>query len=85
MPPTTRVMNGNAAAISLVQKGPDAAFKTRFISMRGHFIHDMMGAGLVTVEYVPSQENPADALTKGLSSAVHRKARLLLCMSEQEQ
>ena len=83
--PTTRILCDNAAAISMVQQGPNAVFKTRFISMRGHFIHDLMGAGLVTVEYVPSQENPADALTKGLSSAVHRKARSLLCMTEQEQ
>eukprot|EP00975_Prorocentrum_lima_P046632 9746231-Prorocentrum_lima.AAC.1 len=34
---------------------------------------------LMTIDYVRSQENPAYALTKGLTAAVHRKAKLLLC------
>eukprot|EP00975_Prorocentrum_lima_P008223 1757165-Prorocentrum_lima.AAC.1 len=53
--------------------------------MRAHFIHDLIGAHLMTTEYVPSQENPADALTKGLTTAAHRKAKLLLCLEEMDQ
>eukprot|EP00975_Prorocentrum_lima_P016851 3571266-Prorocentrum_lima.AAC.1 len=45
--------------------------------MRAHVIHDMLGANLLNIEYAPSQENPADALTKGLTATVHRKAKLL--------
>eukprot|EP00975_Prorocentrum_lima_P013241 2811498-Prorocentrum_lima.AAC.1 len=36
--------------------------------MRAHFIHDLLGANLWSIEYIPSQENPADALTKGFNS-----------------
>eukprot|EP00975_Prorocentrum_lima_P006032 1301080-Prorocentrum_lima.AAC.1 len=31
----------------------------------------MLGANLITIEYVPSQENAAAALAKGLTTAVH--------------
>eukprot|EP00975_Prorocentrum_lima_P055069 11545165-Prorocentrum_lima.AAC.1 len=48
--------------------------------MRAHFIHDLLGADLSSIEYIPSQDNPADTLTKGLTAAVHRKERLLLCL-----
>eukprot|EP00975_Prorocentrum_lima_P002811 619878-Prorocentrum_lima.AAC.1 len=58
--PRVRVLNDNSVAITFVKAGPNAAFKTRHISMRAHFIHDLIG----TIEYVPSQENAADALTK---------------------
>eukprot|EP00975_Prorocentrum_lima_P045042 9435771-Prorocentrum_lima.AAC.1 len=43
------------------------------------------GANSITVEYVPSQETAAYALTKGLTTAVHRKAMLLLCLLDMEQ
>eukprot|EP00975_Prorocentrum_lima_P015493 3282731-Prorocentrum_lima.AAC.1 len=54
-------------------------------SMRAHFIHDLIAANLMNIEYAPSQENPAYALTKGLTVAVHRKAKLLLCLEEMDQ
>eukprot|EP00975_Prorocentrum_lima_P006217 1340726-Prorocentrum_lima.AAC.1 len=40
--------------------------------MRAHFMCDLIGAKLITIEYVPSQGNPADALTKGLTAAATR-------------
>eukprot|EP00975_Prorocentrum_lima_P058656 12301927-Prorocentrum_lima.AAC.1 len=53
--------------------------------MRAHFIHGLIGAKVMTIDYVPSQDNPADALTKGLTAAVHNKAKLLLCLEELDQ
>eukprot|EP00975_Prorocentrum_lima_P025909 5452384-Prorocentrum_lima.AAC.1 len=58
--PLTQSWRIAAIAIS----GPNASFKTRFSSMSAHFIYDLMGAQLITIDYVPIQENPADALTK---------------------
>eukprot|EP00975_Prorocentrum_lima_P070481 12932229-Prorocentrum_lima.AAC.1 len=81
----TRVLNDNSAAIYLARSGPTASFKTRFISVKAHFIYDLIGAKLITIDYVPTQENPAYALTKGLIAAVHTKANLLLCWEDMEQ
>ncbi len=83
--PSATVMNDNAAAIELARSGPNASFRTRFISMRAHFVYDLILARLITVNYIPSQENPADALTKGLTAVVHRRARELLSLIECEQ
>eukprot|EP00975_Prorocentrum_lima_P029030 6097519-Prorocentrum_lima.AAC.1 len=57
----------------------------QYISMRAHFIHDMLERNLITIEYIPSLENAADALAKGLTTIVHRKAMRLLCLLDMEQ
>eukprot|EP00975_Prorocentrum_lima_P044076 9244300-Prorocentrum_lima.AAC.1 len=36
--------------------------------MRAHSMYDLIGVKLMTIDYVPSQENAADALTKGLDN-----------------
>eukprot|EP00975_Prorocentrum_lima_P062312 12884971-Prorocentrum_lima.AAC.1 len=53
--------------------------------MRAHFVHDLVNASLLTVQYVATKDNAANALTKGLGATSHRNARLLLCLTEQEQ
>eukprot|EP00975_Prorocentrum_lima_P063690 12893043-Prorocentrum_lima.AAC.1 len=83
--PITRVLNHNSAAINLVREGPRASFRTRFILRRAHFINDLIGANLMTIDHVPSQENPAYTLTKGLTAAVHSKAKVMLCLEEMDQ
>eukprot|EP00975_Prorocentrum_lima_P014518 3079513-Prorocentrum_lima.AAC.1 len=69
----------------MVRAGPDSSFRTRFVSRRSNFVHGLIRAEGLTVEYVASDDNAADALTKGLGVALHRKARFLLCLPEQEQ
>eukprot|EP00975_Prorocentrum_lima_P029855 6263830-Prorocentrum_lima.AAC.1 len=69
----------------MARSGTDPSFRTRFRSMRAHFVHDLATVHLLSVQYVASQDNPADALTKGLGASTHEKARLLLCPTEQEQ
>eukprot|EP00975_Prorocentrum_lima_P033403 7004265-Prorocentrum_lima.AAC.1 len=46
--------------------------------MRAHVVHDLVNANLLNVLYVASQDNAADAVTKGWGATSHRKARLLL-------
>eukprot|EP00975_Prorocentrum_lima_P050896 10663873-Prorocentrum_lima.AAC.1 len=69
----------------MVKSGPDSAFRARLISRRAHFVPDLVNANLLTVRHVATQDNVADVLTKGLGATTHRKARLLLCMTEQQQ
>eukprot|EP00975_Prorocentrum_lima_P065652 12904649-Prorocentrum_lima.AAC.1 len=52
--------------------------------MRAHCVHDRVNASLLTVHYVATQDNAANALAKGLGATSHRKTRLLLCVTEQE-
>eukprot|EP00975_Prorocentrum_lima_P010020 2135228-Prorocentrum_lima.AAC.1 len=37
--------------------------------IRDSFIHYLVGANQMIIEYIPSQENPAYTLTKGLTAA----------------
>eukprot|EP00975_Prorocentrum_lima_P056891 11937272-Prorocentrum_lima.AAC.1 len=67
----------------MVQSGPDSAFRTRFIPIRAYLVHDLVNAHRLSVQYVASEDNAADALTRGLGATTHRKARLLLCLTEQ--
>eukprot|EP00975_Prorocentrum_lima_P027207 5718916-Prorocentrum_lima.AAC.1 len=48
--------------------------------MRAHYVHDLVNEPHLCVEYAPSPDNPADALTKGLGSTTHKKARVLSCL-----
>eukprot|EP00975_Prorocentrum_lima_P055121 11555102-Prorocentrum_lima.AAC.1 len=62
----------------------DSSSRAKFMSMRAHFVHDLVKGQLLRVHYVASRDNPADALAKGLRATTHKKARLLLCVTEQE-
>ena len=83
--PQLEVYNDNSAALDLVKSGPEAAFKTRHISMRAHYVHDLVGANVLKVFYVPSEENAADACTKGLAAAKHDKACSMLRLEQRDQ
>eukprot|EP00975_Prorocentrum_lima_P014007 2976818-Prorocentrum_lima.AAC.1 len=52
----------------MVKSGPDSAFWIRFISMSAQFVHDLVNAHLLSVQYVASQDTAAYALTKGLGA-----------------
>eukprot|EP00975_Prorocentrum_lima_P038298 8051752-Prorocentrum_lima.AAC.1 len=57
----------------MVKSGPVPSFRARFMSMKAHAVHERLRAQLLMVRYVASQDNPADALTKGLGSQLTRK------------
>lgn len=60
----------NQAAISL-SSNPGNHRSSKHIDIRYHFIRDLVLDGLVTVTYVPTAENVADVLTKGLARPAH--------------
>eukprot|EP00975_Prorocentrum_lima_P067337 12914233-Prorocentrum_lima.AAC.1 len=57
----------------MARSGPDSSFRAGFISMRAHVVHDLVKAHLLSVLYVASQEDPADARTKGWELPLTRR------------
>uniref|UniRef100_A0A0C9QD48 POLX_0 protein n=1 Tax=Fopius arisanus TaxID=64838 RepID=A0A0C9QD48_9HYME len=47
--------------------------RTKHIDIRHHFIKDVINKGYVEVQYVPTEQNVADVLTKPLSKDLHWK------------
>ena len=45
--------------------------RSKHIDTRYHFIRDILQKGEIQVDYVPSEENPADILTKALNADSH--------------
>ena len=45
--------------------------RSKHIDIRYHFIRDVIQKGLLTVDYIPTTEQPADILTKALGLCLH--------------
>ena len=54
-------------------KNPQFHNRTKHIDIRHHFIREAIETGLVTLQYVQSEDNTADVLTKALSGPVHKQ------------
>ena len=57
----------------MLTKNSQFHFKSKNIDIHHHYIRDKVSNGSVTVSYVPSNENLADVLTKGLPRLKHEK------------
>lgn len=68
----TSIYCDNQAAISLSH---NFQFHTclKHINIQHHFIQDEVTNGTISISYVPTDENPADILTKGLHRPKHAK------------
>ena len=64
----------NQGALALA-KNPEFHPRTKHIAVRYHFIRDLVKAGLVTVEYVPTAVMLADVMTKPLDRVKFEQAR----------
>lgn len=64
----------NQGAIKLVQN-PEYHKRTKHIDVRFHFIRDKVEEGTIAVNYVRSEEQLADILTKGLRKDVFNRLR----------
>lgn len=60
----------NQSAIALI-KNPEHHERTKHIAVRYHFIRDSFEANLIEPEYVPTGDQVADILTKGLAREKH--------------
>ena len=50
--------------------------RSKHIDTRYHYIRDILKKDQIQVDYVPSEENPADVFTKALSSDLHHRCVL---------
>ena len=53
----------NQGAIALL-KNPIIKNRSKHVDIKYHFVREKFNSGLVNVEYVPSEENVADVMTK---------------------
>ncbi|OUC47837.1 integrase core domain protein, partial [Trichinella nativa] len=70
----TLLFSDNQGAAFLT-KNPQHHRRTKHIDIRYHFIRTEQEQGVVSVEYIPSDKQPADMLTKSLSGPRHLKCR----------
>ena len=71
------IMCDNQSAISLAR---NHGFNPRkkHISIRYHFVRDSLERGCITVDYVPSKQQPTDGFTKPLPKHGHAAFKTLL-------
>ena len=67
-----KIVIDNNSSIDLV-KNPKHHDHTKTIDIRHHFISEVVETKLIKLDHISSQENPADLLTKLLSSTLHDK------------
>lgn len=68
----TKVMCGNMGAIALANN-PVFHSRTKHIAIYHHFIREVVAQGAVTLEYVNTSQNVADALTKPVTAECMEK------------
>ncbi|CAB1104418.1 unnamed protein product [Ectocarpus sp. CCAP 1310/34] len=75
-----KVLEDNKGALALVQN-PFSSATSKHIDVRYHFIRELFKSGKITAEYVPTEEQHADMLTKVLGRTkleYHRKTLMNL-------
>jgi len=72
IPATFTLLGDNQGSIKLA-KNPEFHQRTGHIPLEEHFLRDEVEAGHITVQWVPTEEQLADGLTKILSIADHKE------------
>lgn len=67
----------NQSAITLTENNSYSA-RCKHIDIRYHFIRDVVRKGIVNIQYIPTDKQKADVLTKGLQSNKHQTMKDLL-------
>ena len=71
---TIKVFVDNDGAIKLASN-PLSSARTKHIDVRFHFVRELVSSGIIAVEYVPTNEQRADILTKALVGPIFREHR----------
>ena len=75
------VSSDNAAALHMVRNGSETAWRTRHISVKALWLHQMARRG-IKFTYQPTSEMAADSLTKGLGASRLPQIKEDLCLSD---
>ena len=70
IPSSILIHADNQAAIQMA-KIPRFHERTKHISIRYHYVHFAIDNQLITLDYIPTADNPADILTQALSRDIH--------------
>lgn len=70
--PTTTIYSDSQGSIAL-SKNPEHHGRSKHIDIRHHFVREQVVAGVVALQYVPTEEMMADVMTKPLSRDKHVK------------
>ena len=71
---TIKVFVDNDGAINLASN-PLSSARTKHIDVRFHFGRELVSSGMIAVEYVPTNEQRADILTKALVGPIFTEHR----------
>ena len=74
---STIVLEDNKFAIKL-SKGSGSHTRTKHIGVRWHALRDWVAKGELSLQYIPTGEQQADLLTKGLGRVKFQELRGLL-------
>jgi hypothetical protein len=80
-PLPSQLFADNMGAIA-ISENPKFHQRVKHIDIRFHFLRDLVEAGEVKINYVPSEENLADILTKPLGTTLHRRIVELMGMKD---
>jgi hypothetical protein len=75
--PSPTVLSDNQGALD-ISEDPTNYQRAKHIDIRYHFIRHAINNGEVSVDYIPSAENPADILTKALGKIKHSRCLELM-------
>ena len=78
--PPPLILCDNQSALDISENATNYQ-RAKHIDIRYHFIRHALQSSKITLDYIPSQENPADILTKALTPQKHELCvqQLRLC------
>ena len=69
--PPSMVLSDNQGGLDITED-PTNYQKAKHIDIRYHFIRHTLHSDQISIDYIPSTENPADILTKSLQPLKHQ-------------
>ena len=70
--PTPTLLSDNQGALEIAEN-PTNFQRAKHIDIRYHFVRHTLESNQISIDYIPSSDNPADVLTKALEPAKHER------------